>query len=111
MGAKAYFMVDVAKEVYEEGRSAEAMRELEMITEVETVEPVSGSCDFLIKAEVPIRAIFVANKIREKKWVKRLRILRVEPAELEKPTLSELVAEQRKRPKIGDLLRGRARRG
>ena len=108
MGTKAYFMVDVADEVHEEGRCAEAIRELEAIPEVETVEPVSGSCDFMVKADVPIRAIFVANKIRAKEWVKRLRILRVEPVEREKPTLSELMAERRKVPKIRELLRIRA---
>ena len=108
MGTKAYFMIDLADEAREEGRCAQAMTELEAIPEVEVVEPVSGSCDFLVKVDVPIRAIFVANKIREKEWVKRLRILRVEPVEPEKPTLSELLAEQRKRPKIRDLLRIRA---
>ena len=105
MGMKAYFMVDVADEIREEGRWADAKRELAAIPEVETVEPVSGSCDFLVKADVPIRAIFVANKIRANGWVKRLRILRVEPVEPEKATLSELVAEQRRAPKIRDLLR------
>jgi hypothetical protein len=111
MGMKAYFMIDVADEVREEGRWADAESELETIPEVETIEPVSGSCDFLVKADVPIRAIFVANKIRAMEWVKRLRILRVEPVEAEKPTLSELVAEQRKSPKIRDVLRSRARKG
>ena len=111
MGTKAYFMIDVVDKIHEEGRCAEAMRELEAIPEVETVEPVSGTCDFMVKAEVPIRAILVANKIRAKEWVKRLRILSVEPVEPEDATLNELLAEQRKRPRISDLLRIRASRG
>jgi len=112
MGMKAYFMIDVADEVREEGRWADAESELETIPEVETIEPVSGSCDFLVKADVPIRAIFVANKIRAMEWVKRLRILRVEPIEPEvKPTLSEIVAEQRKAPKVSEQIKSRTKKG
>jgi len=81
---KAYFMIDVADEVREEGRWAEAKRELAAIPEVETVEPVSGLCDFLVKADVPTAASVVANKIREKEWVKRLRILGVKAVEGER---------------------------
>ena len=96
MGMKAYFMIDVADEIYQNGHWQRAKQELEAIPEVEDVEPVSGSCDFLLKVDVPIRAIFVANKIRDKSWVKRLRILRVEPVEVEQEQeLSKILAEER----------------
>lgn len=106
MGMKAYFMIDVTDELYQEGHWQRAKQELEAIPEVEDVEAVSGSCDFLVKVDVPIRVIFVANKIRTKEWVKRLRILRVEPAEPEKErTLSELLAEERSVPTLRERLR------
>lgn len=113
MGMKAYFMIDVTDEVYQNGYWQQAKQELEAIPEVEDVEAVSGSCDFLVKVDVPIRAIFVANKIRMKDWVKRLRILRVEPVETEEDlTLSELLAEERKMPTMRERLRmGAARLG
>ncbi len=111
MGMKAYFMIDVTDEVYQEGRWQHAKQELEAIPEVEAVDPVSGSCDFLVKVDVPIRAIFVANKIRTKEWVKGLRILRVEPVEPEKERpLSEILAEERKTLSIREQLRSRAGR-
>ena len=108
MGTKAYFMIDAVDEVCQEGRWLEAKRDLETIPEVEAVEAIAGSCDFMVKVDAPIRAVFVANKILEKEWVKRLRILRVEPVEPERPTLSELMAKRRETPKIKDLVKARA---
>ena len=76
---KAYFLIDVVDEVHKDGRWEEAKRELAAIPEVETVEPVSGLCDFLVKADVSTKATSVANRIRALEWVKRLRTLSVEP--------------------------------
>ena len=81
MGTKAYFMVNMEKKFTEDGYYLDAIRELEAIPEVETVKPVSGVCDLLVKVDARIRVIFVANKIRAKKWVKSLHVLKVEPAE------------------------------
>lgn len=81
MGTKAYFMINVEKRFSDDGYYRNAIRELEAMPEVEAVNSVSGVCDLLVKVDAPIRVVLVANKIQAKKWVKRLRILRVEPAE------------------------------
>ena len=91
MGTKAYFMVNMEKRFSDDGYYLEAVRELEAIPEVEEVKPVSGACDLLVKVDAPIRVIFVANKIRAKKWVKSLRALNVEPAQ---PTEAPKPAER-----------------
>jgi len=36
------------------------------VPDIEAVAPVSERCDFLVKAGIPIRTIFVANEIRVK---------------------------------------------
>ena len=81
MGTKAYFMVNLDKRLSEDGYYLDALRELEAMPEVESVEPVSGVCDLLVKVETPIRIIFAANKIMAKEWVKRLYVLNIEPSE------------------------------
>ena len=91
MGTKAYFMVNMGKRFSDDGYYLEAIRELEAIPEVEEVKPVSGACDLLVKVDAPIRVIFVANKIRAKKWVNDLHVLNVEPAQ---PTEAPKPAEQ-----------------
>ena len=94
MGIKAYFMVNMEKRFSDDGYYLEAVRELEAIPEVEEVKQVSGACDLLVKVDAPIRVIFVANKIRAKKWVNSLRVLNVEstpPTEAPKPAERELL--------------------
>jgi len=81
MGTKAYFMVNMEKKFTEDGYYLDAIRELEAIPEVETVKPVSGVCDLLVKVDAPIRVVLVANKIQAKKWVKSLHVLSVEPVQ------------------------------
>ena len=83
MGTKAYFMINMDKTLSEDGYYVDAIRELEAIPEVESVEAVSGTYDLVAKVGAPIRVILVANKVLEKKWVKRLHILRAEPIERE----------------------------
>jgi len=97
MATKAYLMINMEKRFSDDGYYLDALRELAAIPEVESVEPVSGICDLMVKVNAPVRAIFVADKIRPKAWVKSLRILRVEPtepsatSELTEPELSKLV--------------------
>lgn len=96
MGTKAYFLINVDKQVAQrDDYYKKAVDELEAIPEVEFVEPVSGLYDLMVKVDVPIRAIFVADKILEKEWVRRLHVLRVEPVERErvKPTEHERVSK------------------
>lgn len=97
MGTKAYFMVNMEKRFSEDSYYLEAVGELEAIPEVESVEPVSGAYDLLVKVDAPIRVIFVANKIRAKKWVKNLHILKIEYPEstaVPKPAISESLKTQ-----------------
>lgn len=82
MGTKAYFMVKMETIASGDGH-AEAVRELEAMPEVETVETVSGEYDLIVTAavDVPIRVGIVAKEIEAKEWVKSLRILNAEPAQ------------------------------
>jgi len=102
MGTKAYFMINMEKKFSEDGYYLDAVRELEAMPEVESVEPVSGAYDLLVKVDAPIRVIFVANKIRTKEWVKGFRVLKVEyagPAEALKPTTPEPLKTQASSPR------------
>jgi len=82
MGTKAYFLINVDEQITQnQEHLIRATGELEKIPEVEFVEPVSGIYDLMVKVDVPIRTIFVANKILEKEWVTRLLVLRIEPVE------------------------------
>ena len=78
MGTKAYFMVNMDKKFSEDAYYLNAVQELQAMPEVESVEPVSGVCDLLVKVDAPIRVILVANKIATKKWVKSLHVLKIE---------------------------------
>ena len=82
MGTKAYLMVNLEKRFSDDGYYLNAVRDLVALPEVESVEPVSGVCDLLVKVDAPIRIVSVANKILAKEWAKGLRILRIEPHEL-----------------------------
>jgi len=101
MGTKAVFMIKMAKRFSDEGYYFDAVRELEAMPEVEAVTPVSGVCDLLVKVDVPIRAIFIADKIRAKKWVQSLRMLEVgaetEAGEAAKVTVAELLGEKERK--------------
>ena len=93
MATKAYFKVDIAEKFCQDSYQT-ILRDLETIPEVKSVERVIGSCDLLVKVDVPIRMIFVANKIRSKKWVKGFRVLNVEvgeATEAPKPAERELL--------------------
>ncbi len=90
MGTKAYFMINMAEKFNEDGHYLDAVKELEVMPEVEEVKPVSGVCDLLVKVDAPIRVVLVANKIRAKKWVKDFHVLKVEPTvSTEAPTPPE----------------------
>ena len=90
MGTKAYFMINMEKRFSDDSYYQDAIRELEAMPEVETVAPVSGECDLLVKVDAPIRVVLVANKIQAKKWVKSLHVLKVEAAQpTEAPKLAE----------------------
>ena len=97
MGTKAYFMINMDKALSEGGYYADAIRELEAILEVESVEPVSGTYDLVAKVDAPIRVILVANKVLEKAWVKRLHVLKIEPAERKAAIPHALKAEPAER--------------
>ena len=91
MATKAYFMINMDTKFNHDSYYLGAIRELEAMPEVESVEPVSGMCDLLVKVDAPIRVMFIANKIRTKEWVKGFRVLKVESAQ---PTEASEPAEQ-----------------
>ena len=87
MATKAYFVVSVDEEFYQ-NRYQDVLTDLETISEtlswvcrveVESIERVRGTCDLLVKVDTPIKAVFVANKVLAKEWTKRLYMLKVEP--------------------------------
>jgi len=85
MGTKAYFMINVDSQIAQlDNYYVGAVNELMAIPEVECVEPVSGIYDLMVKVDVPIRVVLVANKILAKEWVRRLHVLKVEPIERER---------------------------
>ena len=81
MATKAYFMINVAEEFCPNGYQR-ILRDLLSIPEVEFIERVDGICNLMVKVEAPAGVEFVADKILAKEWVKNLRALKVEPAEL-----------------------------
>jgi heterodisulfide reductase subunit C len=80
MGNKVYFMIKTAEEAGKEGYE-EALKGLEAIPEVESIESVSGDYDLVARVDVPKRVVPIANKILENGGIKRIEILRVEPLE------------------------------
>ena len=81
MTTKAYCMINVAENFCPNGYQ-DILRDLANIPEVESVERVDGICDLMVKVEAPTRLGFITDKILPKLWVKSLRVLNIEPAEL-----------------------------
>lgn len=81
MGTKAYFMVNVAEGTCKNGYQ-DVLRDLISIPEVQSVERLDGIFDLMVEVENPVTMGFVGNTILTKEWVKRLQVLKVEPAEL-----------------------------
>jgi len=85
MTTKAYFMINLAEKFCHNGYQ-DVLRDLVAIPEVEVIERVDGICDLMVKIGVPIGVGLVADKVMDKRWVKNLRVLKVEPAELDETT-------------------------
>jgi hypothetical protein len=97
MATRAYLMINIAEGLCQNGYQS-ALRDLEAIPEVKSIELVSGACDLLVKVDAPIRLIFLANKLMAKEWVKRLYVLKVEPFQTEQYqglTIDELIRLKR----------------
>ncbi|MDP2931573.1 MAG: 4Fe-4S dicluster domain-containing protein [Chloroflexota bacterium] len=92
METKAYLMIKVDRE-NGNGHTAELVKELEAMSEVEAVIPVSGKYDLMAVATVdtPKKVAGVADQIQAKDWVKGLHILKVEAA-VPNPFLDEVLA-------------------
>ena len=76
MGLRAYLLVDVADEM-EQREFTKALRELEEMSGVDFVDPVIGLHDMVIMVDAPVTVEVVANKIRNKEWVKSIEIMRI----------------------------------
>jgi hypothetical protein len=76
MGLRAYLLVDVADEM-EQREFAKALRELEEMSGIDFVDPVIGSHDMVIMVDAPVTVEAVANKVRNKEWVKSIEIMRI----------------------------------
>ena len=106
MATKAYLMIRVKKNFYQNGRMEEMLADLDAIPEVKCIEQIDGACDLLVQIEAPIRAVFTANKVLAMDWVEHLSILKVEPfnarghQELAIPYILKL--PERRKPKIVD---------
>ena len=100
MATKAYFVISVAEEFYR-NHYQDVLRDLEAVPEVESVERIKGTSDLVVRVNAPIRAVFVANKILPKKWVKSLHMLKVDPFrtdEYQGLTINELLSLRGKIP-------------
>ena len=80
MATKAYFMINVAEEFCHNGYQR-ILRDLLPIPEVRFIERVDGIYDLMVKVEAPAGVEFVTDKILAKEWVKRSKVLPIEPAE------------------------------
>jgi DNA-binding Lrp family transcriptional regulator len=76
MGLRAYLLVDVSDET-EQQEFIKALRELEEMPGVDFVDPVIGPHDMVIMVDAPVTVEAVANKIRNKEWVKGVEIMRI----------------------------------
>lgn len=76
MGMRAYFFINVSDDMTQD-QFANEMMELEKVPEVDFVDPVVGDYDVVVMVEAPVSVEALANKIKEKPWVKELRILRI----------------------------------
>jgi len=76
MGLRAYLLVDVVDET-EQREFIKALRELEEMPGVDFVDPVIGSHDMVIMVDAPVTVEAIANKIRNKEWVKGIEIMRI----------------------------------
>jgi len=76
VGLRAYLLVDVADDM-EQQDFVKALRELEESPGVDFVDPVIGSHDMVIMVDAPVTVEAIANKIRDRGWVKDMEILRI----------------------------------
>ena len=76
MGLRAYLLVDVADEM-EQRDFIKALRELEEMPGIDFVDPVIGSHDMVIMVDAPVTVEAIANKIRNKEWIKGMEIMRI----------------------------------
>jgi len=76
MGLRAYLFVDVTDET-EQQEFIKALRELEEMPGVDFVDPVIGPHDMVIMVDAPVTVEAIANKIRNKEWVKDVEIMRI----------------------------------
>lgn len=76
MGLRAYLLVDVTDET-EQQEFIKALRELEEMPGVDFVDPVIGPHDMVIMVDAPVTVEAIANKIRNKEWVKDVEIMRI----------------------------------
>ena len=81
MVTKAYCMINVDERFCPNGYQ-DILRDLVTIPELESIERVEGIYDLLVKVKTPVGARPVADEMGVKTWVKSLRFLKIEPAEL-----------------------------
>jgi hypothetical protein len=77
MATTAYLLIRASKAVRNNGY-LKALENLRALPEVESVEPVSGLYDCVVRVEAPMKLIFVVHKIMAKSWIERVHVLRVD---------------------------------
>ncbi len=76
MGLRAYLLIDVNDDMDQKDFINE-MRQLEDMPGVDFVDPVIGPCDIVIMVDAPVTVEALARKIQDKKWVKKIEVLRI----------------------------------
>jgi hypothetical protein len=77
MATTAYLLIRASEAVRNNGY-LKALENLRALPEVESVEPVSGLYDCVVRVEAPMKLIFVVHKIMAKSWIERVHVLRVD---------------------------------
>jgi len=76
MGLRAYLLIDVNEDM-EQKDFVNELRQLEDMPGVDFVDPIIGSCDIVVMVDAPVTIEAIARKIQEKKWVKKIEVLRI----------------------------------
>jgi hypothetical protein len=88
MATTAYLLIRASEAVRNNGY-LKALEDLRALPEIESVEPVSGLYDCVVRVEAPMKLVFVIHKIMAKSWIERVHVLRVD-----EPVVTALESEE-----------------
>ena len=75
MGLRAYLLIDIVDDIWRQD-SIRILKEMDKMPEVDFIDFVRGSHDMLVMVDAPVSVEAIADRIRDKDWVKDMEILR-----------------------------------